>query len=302
MSTLSRLPDLAAVRRRAGTVLFERVAGPDGAENRHRIHATPGPRWFEAGSPIQVVHGDASMFVGGLRALLLQSLHPGAMSAVADHSGYRGDPWGRLARTSTFLAVTTFGTADDAQAAVDTVRRIHGRIAGRTPAGDRYRADDPDLLRWVHVAEVDSFLRAHQAFGVRPLDEAGADAYVLQAGRVARSLGATRVPGSVAELADALEEFRPALGATDAAREAARFLLHEPPIPVPLRPGYGLLVRAALGSLPVWALADLDVARPGRVGRAAGLAAGHVGTRAIRWLLAAQGDVPRPATPLPHAA
>src|ERR1700722_16039863 len=84
----------------------------------------PGPRWFDADRPIRRVHGDAAMFVGGLRALLLQSLHPQAMIAVAEHSDYRADPWGRLQRTSTFLAVTTYGTADDAQRAVDRVRQV----------------------------------------------------------------------------------------------------------------------------------------------------------------------------------
>lgn len=106
--------DLGAVRTRMGSALFGMVAGPEGPANRTRIHDTPGPRWFDEDRPIRRVHADASMFVGGLRALLLQSLHPLAMAGVADHSDYRGDPWGRLARTSTFLAVTTFGTHDDA--------------------------------------------------------------------------------------------------------------------------------------------------------------------------------------------
>ena len=132
-------------RRRVGTALFLRVAGPDGIASRERIHGTPGPRWFAPDAAIRRVHGDASMFVGGLRALLLQSLHPAAMAGVAGHSGYRGDPWGRLARTSTFLAVTAFGTADDAQAAVDRVRAVHARVRGRTPDGVPYRADDPEL-------------------------------------------------------------------------------------------------------------------------------------------------------------
>ena len=129
------------------------------------------------------------MFVGGIRALLLQSLHPAAMRAVSEHSGYRGDMWGRLHRTSTFLAVTTFGAADDAQAAVDAVRRIHERVVGELPDGTPYAASDPHLLRWVHVAEVDSFLRAHTVYGKRPLDRAGRDEYVAQTGEVARRLG-----------------------------------------------------------------------------------------------------------------
>ena len=91
---------VTAVRARLGAEVFEKVAGAEGAGRRARIHDAPGPRWFAEDRPIRRVHGDASMFVGGLRALLLQSLHPLAMAGVAGHSGYRGDPWGRLARTS----------------------------------------------------------------------------------------------------------------------------------------------------------------------------------------------------------
>lgn len=90
--------DVGAVRTRMGSALFGMVAGPEGPTNRARIHGTPGPRWFDEDRPIRRVHADASMFVGGLRALLLQSLHPLAMAGVAEHSDYRGDPWGRLAR------------------------------------------------------------------------------------------------------------------------------------------------------------------------------------------------------------
>ncbi|MBA3783310.1 MAG: DUF2236 domain-containing protein, partial [Nocardioides sp.] len=131
------------LRGRMGHALFLRVAGPDGPKHRERIHETPGPRWFETGSPITQVHSDASMFVGGLRAVLLQTLHPAAMQAVSDHSGYRGDMWGRLARTSTFLATTTFGAADDAQRAVDIVAAIHRRVTGEMPDGSAYTAADP---------------------------------------------------------------------------------------------------------------------------------------------------------------
>src|SRR4051812_7206707 len=108
----AKLNPVERTRSRVGEALFLRIAGPNGYEARRRIHQSPGPRWFEKGAPVRLVHGDASTFVGGLRALLLQSLHPLAMEGVSGHSGYRGDPWGRLARTSTFLAYTTFGTAE----------------------------------------------------------------------------------------------------------------------------------------------------------------------------------------------
>lgn len=285
MSTMGTLAD---ARRRVGGVIFERVAGPDGASNRERIHTRPGPRWFPAGSPIQVVHGDASMFVGGLRALLLQSLHPSAMSAVAAHSGYRGDPWGRLARTSTFLAVTTFGAADDAADAVARVRGIHDRVRGKTPAGVPYVAGDPELLAWVHVAEVDSFLRAHDRYGARRLDRAGRDEYVRQTAVVGRALGAARVPETVAELAERIDGFRPQLTATEAALDTAHFILREPPLGGPLRAPYGLLTAGAVELLPAWARAELRLTGSGTSARARGArASGTVVTHLIRWALAA---------------
>lgn len=286
---------VADARRRAGALVFERVAGPEGRANRERIHLTPGPRWFAPGSPIQVVHGDASMFVGGLRALLLQSLHPSAMAAVAAHSGYRSDPWGRLARTSTFLAFTTFGAADDAAAAVARVRGIHDRVRGKDPDGVPYVAGDPELLAWVHVAEVDSFLRAHDRYGARPLDRAARDEYVAQTAVVGRALGAADVPETAAALAARLEGFRPRLRATEAALDTARFILREPPLGGSLRAPYRLLTAGAVELLPPWARAELGLG-PAATGRRshAARASGAVATRLIRWALAADPP-PRPA-------
>lgn len=249
--------DLAAVRDRMGSALFGMVAGPDGPANRARIHQTPGPRWFGEDRPIRRVHGDASMFVGGLSALLLQSLHPLAMAGVAEHSDFRNDPWGRLARTSTFLAVTTFGTADDAQRAVDRVKGIHRRIHGTAPDGRRYRASDPHLLEWVHIAEVDSFLRAHQLYGSAPLDQDGCDSYVADTARVAHALGVPDPPRTAAALKDKIASYRPELRGTAAAREAARFLLLTPPLPLLARAPYAALAATAVEMLPSWARTPL---------------------------------------------
>ncbi|WNB87167.1 oxygenase MpaB family protein [Cellulomonas sp. ATA003] len=275
------------VRTRIGDALFARVAGPEGPEARDRIHGTPGPRWFPEGSAIQRVHGDASMFIGGLRALLLQSLHPQAMAAVAAHSGYRGDPWGRLARTSTFLATTTFGTADDAAQAVAVVRAVHERISGVTSDGLPYAASDPHLVRWVHVAEAHSFLAAHQRYGAEPLDAAGCDEYVAQVAVVGRALGAIDPPTTLAELVDQLRAYSPELRATTEAHQAARFLLVSPPLPWAARPPYVALAAAAVAMMPRWTrrplrLPYLPVAEDTVV-----RAAGHAITRTIRWALGA---------------
>jgi uncharacterized protein (DUF2236 family) len=247
------LPELNTIRRTLGRSLFGMVAGPDGPANRSRIHHSPGPRWFAEDRPIRRVHADASMFVGGLRALLLQSLHPLAMAGVAQHSDYRGDPWGRLQRTSTFLAVTTFGPAADAQRAVDRIRGIHQRVRGIAPDGRPYHATDPHLLEWVHVAEVDSFLLAHQLYGAAPLDQSGRDGYVADTARVAMALGVPDPPRSESELRERIEAFRPELGGTAAAREAARFLLLTPPLPIAARGPYAVLAATSVAMLPPWA-------------------------------------------------
>ena len=247
------LSQLNAVRGALGAGLFQMVAGPDGPAERTRIHQTPGPRWFGQDRPIRRVHADASMFVGGLRALLLQSLHPLAMAGVAEHSDYRGDPWGRLQRTSTFLAVTTFGTAADAQRAVDRVRGIHRRVNGVAADGRSYSAMDPHLLEWVHIAEVDSFLLAHRLYGAHPLDREGRDGYVADAALVAGRLGVVDPPRTERELADRIDAFRPELRSTPAARDAARFLLLTPPLPIAARAPYGLLAAASVATLPAWA-------------------------------------------------
>ncbi|ROR74351.1 oxygenase MpaB family protein [Bogoriella caseilytica] len=272
------------LRTRLSQALLEKVAGEDAAAVRERIHATPGPRWFDDDSPIQIVHGDPSMYIGGIRALLLQSLHPLAMAAVAAHSGYRADTWGRLARTATFLATTTFGTAEHAQQAVDIVRAVHVRIAGTAPDGRPYRADDPELLLWVHCAEIDSFLTAHHLYGRTRLTPEQRDTYVAQTAVVARKLGAHRVPTTHAGLRHALAEFRPHLQSTEAARDVAAFLLREPPLPGSARLGYGLLARAAVATLPRATRPMLEVADHPRLDRFVHRPVGHLGTAAMRWL------------------
>jgi uncharacterized protein (DUF2236 family) len=276
---------LSDVRRGLGDRLFARVAGPEGPARRERIHGTPGERWFAEGSPVRRVHGDASMFVGGIRALLLQSLHPLAMAGVVDHSGFEGDPWGRLQRTSHFLAVTTFGTAQDAARMTGAVRRVHETVVGTAPDGRPYAASDPHLLRWVHVAEVDSFLTAHQRYGARPLDQAGRDRYVAEVARVAEELGAVDPPRSEADLAAQLAAYRPELEATPAARATARFLLLHPPLPLLARAPYTALSAAAVSLMPWWARRQLLLPYLPVTEAVVVRTAGAAVTRTIRWAM-----------------
>lgn len=273
------------LRSRLGKIVFERVAGAEGPAKRERIHDAQGERWFADDRPIRTVHADSSMFIGGLRALLLQSLHPLAMAGVAGHSGYRGDPWGRLQRTSYFLAVTTFGLADDAQNAVDKVKAVHERVHGKAADGRRYAASDPHLLRWVHVAEVDSFLSTYQRYGTTTLDAAARDGYVADTAVVARALGVADPPETEAQLDAQLQAYRRELVGTPEARSAARFVLLRPPLPAIVRAPYAVLASASVASLPVWARWPLRLPylplTEATVVRAAG--AGIV--RTLRWVM-----------------
>ncbi|MFB6772836.1 oxygenase MpaB family protein [Streptomyces sp. NPDC056337] len=281
---------LPGPRARLGEMIFSRVAGPEGPGNRARIHDTPGPRWFGPERPIRRVHGDASMFIGGLSALLLQSLHPLAMAAVAAHSGFRGDPWGRLQRTSTFLAVTTYGTADSAREACERVRAVHERVRGVTAEGEEYAAADPHLLCWVHVAEADSFLRAHQRYGAHPLDDDECDGYVADMARIATALGVPDPPVDRAGLTERIAAYRGELRATAEARSTTRFLLLRPPIPLLARLPYGLLAANAVSLLPVWASRALGLPR---VPPAEGVCVRPLGsavTAGIRWAMTPPRD------------
>lgn len=279
------LPVVSTARQRLGEALFARVAGPDGPRLRARIHGTPGPRRFGLDDPIARVHGDASMFVGGIRALMLQALHPAAMAGVAEHSDYRTDMWGRLNRTATFIAATTFATDAHADAAIAAVRRIHERVVGTLPDGTPYSASDPHLLRWVHVAEIDSFLTAHQRYGARPLSPAETDTYVAQTAHVAEALGARDVPRTKAELDDVLAAYRPGLRGTPEAREAIRYLLLKPPLPLLARAPYGTLTAAAVGLMPAWTRVPLRLPWLPVVEGTVVRALGQVSTSTIRWAM-----------------
>jgi uncharacterized protein (DUF2236 family) len=278
---------VSGVRRAIGGAIFERIAGPGGAAERSRLRQPGAERWFAPDSPIATVHGDASMFIGGLSALLLQSLHPLAMAGVEAHSGYRGDPWGRLARTSRFLAVTTYGSPDDARRQIAAVRAVHGRVVGKAPDGRPYAASDPHLLTWVHLCEVDSFLRSFERYGATTLTAAEADEYVAQSGRVAAALGAVDVPQTVREVADLLQAYRPELAGTPAARATARYLVLNPPLPVAMRPAYLPIAAAAVGLLPRWARWPLRLPWLPATEATLTRAAGEVVTRTIRWALPA---------------
>lgn len=205
------------------------------------------------------VHGDPSMALAGLRALLMQTAHPLAMAGVAQHSDFRVDPWGRLTRTAEYVAVTTYGTTREAERAGAKVRGIHGRLEGVEPeSGQAYRVADPDLLLWVHMVEVDSFLSTAVRSGLR-LSGEERDRYYLEQTRQAALVGldAANVPGSARAAADYFRRVRPELRATKEARRGVAFVLW-PPMPTlvslgtPARPAWTALATAAFAMLPRW--------------------------------------------------
>lgn len=213
------------------------------------------PGLFGPGSPAWRVHGDFSaMMIGGVSALLLQMLHPAALAGVWDHSDFRRDRLGRLRRTARFIGVTTFGGTDAAEQAIAHVRRIHDGVHGALPDGTRYDANDPALLTWVHVAEVDSFLRAYLRYRDPAMSGADQDAYLASTATVAERLGAADVPRSRADIADYYVRVRPQLRCDHRTRDVAAALL-APGDDVATTSAMALAAAAATDLLPDWAAA-----------------------------------------------
>ncbi|WP_256830515.1 oxygenase MpaB family protein [Pseudomonas sp. Pse1] len=208
------------------------------------------------------VHGDfSSMLIGGISALMLQALHPLALAGVWDHSNFRQDMLGRLRRTGQFISGTTFGSRQDADWLIEKVRTIHLQVVGTAPDGRTYAASDPDLLTWVHVAEVSSFLAAHLRYRNPHLAPSDQDRYYAEIALIAERLGAREVPRSRQEIADYLERIRPQLLCDERSREVLRLLLNAPAPSRMAKPFGGLMMQAGIDLLPDWASAMLDVSQ-----------------------------------------
>jgi len=268
--------DLATVPLRLPLRALESLVGPTRTDLRRQVRRSlgvpadpvtpamdPGQAFLPPDSAARQVHGDLpSMLIGGLSALLLQSLHPLAMAGVADHSNYRDDAIGRLRRTAAFVGYTTFGTTEEAERAIQQVRSVHQRVRGVAPDGRRYSADDPDLVTWIHVAEMSSFLASCQRFGPRPLSAPEQDAYWADTAVVPRALGAVWVPETADQAAAYLLRVRPDLYAGPQAMAARDFLLRG----VGTRPNdrvvYTIIMAAAVTLLPDWARTALRLPVP----------------------------------------
>jgi uncharacterized protein (DUF2236 family) len=204
------------------------------------------------------LHADPAMWLGGIRSLFLQALHPRAVAGIVQNSNFQEDPLGRLVRTANFVGLSTYGPRDQVLAAAAKIRGIHRSLRATDPrTGERFHIDDPELLLWVHCAETGSFLDVVRRAGY-PLTDAQADRYLDEQRHTAALVGlqADEVPGSRAELAAYFDAMRPELARTNESDIIYRFL-HWPPVPTVLRaglPAYSTLVaHLAYSLLPNWA-------------------------------------------------
>jgi len=211
--------------------------------------------FFGPGSVTWRLTSDLSSPVAGLRALMVQALHPLAMAGVDQHSDWRSDPVGRLAATSSYLTIVSVGDKATAERVSQRVRRVHEHVRGvDTVTGQPYAAGDPALLLWVHAAFVDSNIAAAQLFG-SPLMAADADRYVAEMVAAAELVGVPTdmVPASVAELERYIESVRPILRATPAARESMAYLLDPPGLDPDVAEIWQDIREGTIASLPDWA-------------------------------------------------
>ncbi|CAB4635009.1 unannotated protein [freshwater metagenome] len=216
------------------------------------------PGYFLPTDAPWVVHADFGTLVGGIRALLMQALHPGSLTGVKNHSRYESDPLGRLAGTIRWLTVTTFGSKTAVANEASRVNRLHERVKGEYIKGTgetvAYKAADKDLLLWVHIAFMESFLVSHQMYSIRAIPKGtaatGADNYIAQWSISVAPLGLEKCPMTLKELNQQISDLYQAglLVSTPDTQKVVQFIKN-PPLPLSAKPIYGLLFDAAVVSL-----------------------------------------------------
>ena len=242
---------------------------------------------FPPGSVIRRVHGDVtSMMVGGIAALLMQMLHPKALAGVCDHSDVHSDMLGRLRRTARFIATTTYGHRDLALQAIGKVKAIHEQVSGTLPDGTEYRATDPWLLAWVHVAGAINFLDSWRRYGEPAMTAADQDRYFAESGEIARLLDADPVPVNRAEAEQLIGEFRRELRSDERTREFRDLVLKPPVRSLAEAPVQSLLMNAAVDLLPDFARGMHGLARPSLPPVVRGATYGMA--RTLRWAFAGE--------------
>jgi uncharacterized protein (DUF2236 family) len=200
------------------------------------------------------VHGDVTtMMIGGVSSLLLQMLHPAVLAGVWDHSSFRADMHGRLKRTARFIALTTYGSAEEAHAIIDRVRGIHAGVRGELPDGTPYRADDPGLLTWVHLTETLSFINAWTRYAEPRMSTERQDRYFAEVAQIGRALGADPVPETRRGTEQLIADMRPQLRSDARTKAIARLVLSQRADKLVLAPALGITLSAGIDLLPPWA-------------------------------------------------
>ncbi len=197
----------------------------------------------------RVFANPVSLFIGGVTAVLLELAEPSVRSGVWDHSGFQHDPGMRLRRTGFAAMMTVYGPRSAAEKVIARVVRVHGNVAGTTPDGVAYHANDPRLLDWVHATATFGFAEAFHHF-VQPLTAAEKDSAFAESGPSAGLYGATGAPRSRAAWEALLDATAPGLEGSAILADFMRIMAEAPILPAPVRWLQRLLVRAAVQITP----------------------------------------------------
>lgn len=281
----------ASITRLALLAIGERVRAVTGSSSDLNDFTFPkgDPGLFGPDSVTWTVHAHfTAMMVGGLSSLMVQALHPRALSAVWDHSDFRHKLKDRLGRTAYFVAATTYGSESLAMGAIRRVNMIHANIRGVDLQGRPYIANEPALVRWVHLAEVTSFLRAYQHLAKTPLAETACDQYVEEMRRVGHLLGATDLPMSWRSTQEALLDYQGELSFDERAKEILK-IVENYPADMLDKPFMCLIMKAAFDVMPPWVLQRIERETPCSLQAQATKLALVVASQPVQWMLDQQG-------------
>ena len=258
------------------------ISRPPGSPDFRLPKGDPG--LFGPASACWQVHSDfTAMLIGGVSALLLQMLHPLPLSGVWDHSTFQQDMLGRLRRTAQFIAGTTYGSCADAEKLIQRVRHVHRSIHGTAPDGRRYSAEDPELLTWVHVAEVSSFLRAYLRYRNPVFPLMRQNLYLDEIALIAERLGASNVPRNLTDMHDYMESMRPQLQCDERTLKTLELVMNAPAPHALAVPWTRLMMRAGVDLLPAWAKQQLGVKNLSPLQQAMLQRAVAVAAKPVRW-------------------
>jgi uncharacterized protein (DUF2236 family) len=247
------------------------------------------PGLFGPQSVTWKVHADFSaMMVGGLSSLMIQALHPRALAAVWDHSNFRHQLKARLGRTALFVAATTYGSVDLATKHVQRVNAIHAKIKGIDLMGQAYIANEPHLLRWVHLVEIISFLNAYQHLALQPLCPSDCDRYVVEMNKVGEMLGATNLPLTFSDAKHAMTQYEPELVFDQRTRETLRSI-ESYSVDLTEKPFFALILSASFDIVPQWLLQKLQREAESCLRINTRRLALQIASKPVQWMLDEQG-------------